>query len=217
MQINSNQPKLFVVSLPRTATTSFCLAMLEQGLKVAHTAYTLKTFNQADVIADTPIFNDYRRLDSLFPNARFIYLERDIQSWLPSIRQLLQRMQTNLQRTDGGFNPILKRCYADVFSQYSLEMLADDAFLIESFNAHQQQVFDYFAERPTDFTRLSPDQANWWQTIESLLDWPLQAAPFPHVNKGGKVTKWNELRHPLKIESTRNGRVDDLDKLLYRL
>ncbi|WP_394174555.1 sulfotransferase [Thalassotalea litorea] len=208
--------KLFVVSLPRTATTSFCLAMLEQGFRVAHTAYILEAFQNAQIIADTPVFNDYIALDNQYPQAKFVYLERDEQQWLASIRQLLSRMQTNLQRPDGGFNPILKRCYHEVFGHFSASDLNCDQYLLDCFTRHQNHLTEYFANRDNDFIRLQPGDNLWWQKVSELIKQPLTNAPFPHVNIGSKVTKWNELKHPLKIDSTRNGRCDDLTQLLYR-
>jgi hypothetical protein len=56
--------KIFIIGLPRSGTTSICSVMLELGYSVAHTAYTQKTFDNAQVIADTPIFADYKQLDS---------------------------------------------------------------------------------------------------------------------------------------------------------
>ena len=69
--------RIFIIGLPRTGTTSVCHAFLQLGFSCAHTAYTKQCFNQAQVIADTPIFNDYEYLDSLYPGAKFIYLERE--------------------------------------------------------------------------------------------------------------------------------------------
>jgi hypothetical protein len=80
--------KIFIIGLPRTGTTSVCAAMLTLGFRVAHTAYTVRAFDEAQVIADTPIFNDYQQLDQAYPKAKFIYLERSLKNWLPSIQQL---------------------------------------------------------------------------------------------------------------------------------
>jgi len=33
-------------------------------------------------------------------------------------------------------------------------------------------------------------------------------AGFEKMNMGGKVTAWNDIKHPLKIESTAKGRID---------
>jgi len=58
-----NKDKIWIIGLPRTATTSVCVAMLDLGYKTAHTSYTKTCFKHAQVIADTPIFCDYQQLD----------------------------------------------------------------------------------------------------------------------------------------------------------
>ena len=35
-------------------------------------------------------------------------------------------------------------------------------------------------------------------------------ADFEKMNMGGKVTAWNDIKHPLKVESTAKGRIDKL-------
>ena len=147
--------KIFIVGLPRTATTSLCAAFLTLGYKTAHTAYTKHCFKQAQVIADTPIFADYKRLDVLYPQAKFIYLERDISQWTKSIKQLLNRMAQNVLRDDGGFNPHIKRAYKEVFAPFNCETINDDNFLTSCYYRHQQEVFQYFHDRTSDFITLN--------------------------------------------------------------
>lgn len=218
----SNNQKIFIIGLPRTATTSVCLAMLELGLKTAHTAYTHKTMAQAQVIADTPIFCDYQQLDKTYDNAKFIYLTRDLSLWLPSIKQLLQRMATNLLRTDGGFNPTIKRCYQQVFSPFTEKNINQDEFLTQCYQHHQQEILHYFKNREHDLLSIEvSDKNSYCALVEFLIknnfisstDTPklsFEHASFEHINRGGKVTAWNKIKHPLKIESTHKGRVDSL-------
>ena len=106
--------KLFIIGLPRTGTTSVRVALLDSGFKVAHTAFTQRTFELAEVFSDTPCYCDYRQLDRLFPNSKFVYLDRDIELWIPSVQMLLTKMQNNLS-TEGHFNPIIKRCFNQTF------------------------------------------------------------------------------------------------------
>ena len=40
------------------------------------------------------------------------------------------------------------------------------------------------------------------------------ASGFEKINIAGKVTAWNEIKHPLKIASTRGGKIDKLDLIL---
>ena len=200
--------KIFVIGLPRTGTTSVCHALLELGLSTAHTAYTKASFEHAQAIADTPIFTDYKMLDKHYPGSKFIYLEREIDVWLPSIRQLLTRMHTNLTRTDGGFNIHIKRCYFDVFSNLSLENISDDSYLADCYKRHLNAAQYYFEKRQADFLSIDIAKAGSYQKVCDFLNIQSDKTDFDKMNMGGKVTAWNDVKHPLKIESTAKGRID---------
>lgn len=205
------QGKIFIIGLPRTSTTSICLAMLELGFKTAHTTFTQVSFQQAQVIADTPIFCDYQTIDAKFPGSKFIYLEREAKLWVPSIKQLLQRMYTNLQREDGGYNPIMKRCYNKVFSPLTLENIESDDFLLDCYNRHYNEVVQYFSGRESDLLSINiSEKASFNKLLAFLGIKPEHSEKndFFKINIAGKVRAWQDIKHPLKIESTTNGRVD---------
>ncbi|TMM42677.1 sulfotransferase [Colwellia ponticola] len=207
--------KIFIIGLPRTATTSVCLAMLEQGFKTAHNAYTQDAFTQAQVLADTPIFCDYQLLDKHFPNSKFIYLTRDPARWIPSIRQLLQRMMVNLQRTDGGFNPYLKRCYNQVFSPLNDDNINSDEFLQQCYQRHQQGIEEYFKKRSQDLLTIDVSEEGSYLRLLAFLNIDSANAReggFKQINIGGKVKAWQDLNNALKVESTNKGKID---KQLY--
>ena len=207
--------KIFIIGLPRTATTSVCLAMLKLGYKTAHNAYTANTFSEAEVIADTPVFCDYAALDKQFPNSKFIYLTRNTDHWLPSIKQLLQRMLVNLQRIDGGFNPHLKRCYKNIFTPLTADNIAQNDFLLQCYQRHQQGVFEYFQTRSADLLTIEVSEPkSYHQLLSFLAISPDQesANGFEKINIGGKVKAWQDINNVLKIESTNKGRID---KILY--
>lgn len=207
--------KIFIIGLPRTATTSVCKAMVELGFTTAHTAYIQKAFEQAQVIADTPIFCDYKLLDTFYPNSKFIHLTRDMNVWVPSIRQLLERMQHNLQRTDGGFNPYLRRCYHTIFSPLTSANIANDDFLIDCYQRHQQDIEAYFKNRPQDLLSIDVSHQNSYQTLLDFVEVKHSTqTDFERVNIGGKVTAWKQVDSENKVESTRRGRIDKLDYLI---
>lgn len=219
---SSLKEKIFIVGLPRTGTTSICSTLLELGYSVAHTAYTQKTFEHADVIADTPIFNDYKLLDKHYPNSHYIYLTRDPKKWVPSIKQLLLRMYENVVRDDGGFNPIIKRCYTDIFSPFTLENINNDDFLLTCYKKHKKSVSDYFDKINKHILFIDIANDNDYTALINFLS--LHAhyvdnnthknkAKFPLLNQGGKVTAWKDIKHVSKIESTKNGRCSTLDHL----
>ena len=207
--------KIFIIGLPRTATTSVCLSLLGLGFKTAHNAYTQHAFTEAKVLADTPIFCDYQTLDKHFPNSKFIYLTREASLWLPSIKQLLQRMIVNLQRSDGGFNPYLKRCYSHVFSPLTADNIEQDEFLFSCYQRHQQGVFDYFHQREQDLLTLDVNDEHSYQALLTFLNVEQpdeNKRGFKPINIGGKVKAWQDINNVLKVESTNKGRID---KILY--
>lgn len=206
--------KIFIIGLPRTGTTSVCHSFLQLGYSCAHTAYTKQCFKDAQVIADTPIFNDYQYLDKAYPGSSFIYLERETSLWLPSIRQLLTRMFKNLTRENGGFNPHIKRCYLNTFSNLNLENLECDDYLRQIYKQHRDEACHYFSARESDSLKIDISESD---SFNSLCDFLKCSAPntmhdFERMNIGGKVTAWNNIKHPLKIASTANGKID---KVLY--
>ncbi|BDF94327.1 MULTISPECIES: sulfotransferase family protein [Pseudoalteromonas] len=207
-----SKTKIFIIGLPRTGTTSVCHAFLQLGFRCAHTAYIQKTFSDAQVIADTPIFNDYQQLDKLYPHAKFIYLERAFDKWLPSIRQLLQRMHKNLTREDGGFNPHIKRCYLNTFGDFSSHDLETDDYLQRCYDEHKDTAQRYFSNRPEDFLSIDIADKHSFAALCAFLQIGTTLTQFEKMNIGGKVTAWNAIKHPLKISSTANGKID---KQLY--
>ncbi|WP_085297785.1 sulfotransferase [Cognaticolwellia mytili] len=212
----TSEEKIFIIGLPRTGTTSVCSAMLTLGFRVAHTAYTDSAFNQAQVIADTPIFNDYQQLDIAYPKAKFIYLERSLASWLPSIQQLLLRMHVNLTRDDGGFNPIIKRCYQATFSPYSLENINSVEFLSHCYQQHQSQAQTYFKNRANDFLSIDISANDSYRKLTQFLaieESLIENSAFEKLNVGGKVTAWKDIKSDLKVDSTNKGRVTKLPYL----
>jgi len=207
--------KIFIIGLPRTATTSVCLAMLELGYYTAHNAYTENSFEKAQVIADTPVFCDYQMLDQQFPNSKFIYLARDLADWLPSIKQLLQRMIVNLQRSDGGFNPHLKRCYNTTFAPLTVENIASDEFLLRCYQQHQQGVIKYFSNRVEDLLTINVNDVDSFTKLLTFLSIEPQTTRcqgFSRINIGGKVKAWQAINNDYKVESTNKGKID---KILY--
>lgn len=192
--------KIFITGLPRTGTTSICVAMLDLGYKVAHTAFTEKSLNEAEVIADTPIFCDYQALHQQHPNAKFIHLTRELDLWVPSIKQLLQRMHKNVTRKDGGFNPSLKRCFTSIFAPLTLENIAKDEFLIDCYNKHLSELNHYFANRSELLLTIDVSNDDSYEKLTNFLGKDVEIKRFEKINIGGKITAWNGIKHENKID-----------------
>src|ERR1700712_3574666 len=129
--------KIFIIGLPRTGTTSVSVALLDYGFKVAHTAYTKRAFELADVISDAPCFSDYEQLDKLFPNSKFVYLDRAVENWVPSIQMLLQKMLPELEPKTGYLNPVLKRSFNKTFALSTTSNPLEKEHLETCYRKHQ--------------------------------------------------------------------------------
>jgi len=198
--------KIFVIGLPRTGTTSVCAALLDMGFKVAHTAFTREAVEQAQVIADTPAFSEFSQLHTLFPKARFIYLQRDLKLWLPSIQTLLEKMSRAIQRGDGVINPLLERCFAQVFGPFGAARFHDDQYLAACYQRHFELVRNYFSTQTHTLLSLDVSETDSVKKLADFMSVELaRGCKFPRLNSNGKITAWKDIRHPLKIDSNASG------------
>lgn len=199
--------KIFVIGLPRTGTTSVCAALLNMGFKVAHTAFTQEAVERAEVIADTPAFCDFPQLHALFPSAKFVYLQRDLNQWLPSVKILLEKMSQARARGDGVINPVLARCFEQVFGSLDAVCLADDLHLIDCYQRHRYGVLQYFSTQADKLLTLDIGETGSLQSLADFLSVKLDgSSEFPWLNVNGKITAWKDIRHPLKINSNASGK-----------
>lgn len=198
--------KIIIIGLPRTGTTSVSVALLEQGLKVAHMAFTKAAFMQADAISDAPCFSDFKQLDELFPGAKFIYLDRELDSWVLSMQMLLSRMLPHLDDKTGRFHPIMKRSFRHCFGVGEVQDPQDEQHLIDCYQRHKTEVVNYFAGRH-DLLCIDISQQG---ALGQLLAFMGLAATenqqnFPKLNVGRNVASWDEYKHPNKISANASG------------
>ncbi|CAM3221737.1 sulfotransferase [Shewanella pealeana] len=197
--------KVFIIGLPRTGTTSISVAMLDYGFKVAHTAYTQQAFNLADIVSDAPCFSDYQQLDKLFPDAKFVYLERELSLWIPSMQMLINKMKVELDLKTGTFNPVLKRSFNHTFMLDKTDNPDEPAHLEKCYLDHKQQVLHYFADRD-DFIRINISHEESLGQLLTFLGLEVDGSPqFPHLNIGRNVACWEEHKHPNKVNANSIG------------
>tara|TARA_R110001599_G_scaffold394_2_gene1768 strand:- start:22 stop:651 length:630 start_codon:yes stop_codon:yes gene_type:complete len=198
--------KLFIIGLPRTGTTSISVALLEQGFKVAHTAYTKHAFELADVISDAPCFSDYPQLDLLFPDSKFVYLDRALELWTPSMQMLLKKMHPQLQPKTGYLNPVLKRSFEQTFDLSNTSSPFSEQHLAGCYQRHQKAVFNYFSGRD-NFLSININHPDSFNSLCQFLDLKKEShTSFPHLNIGKQVDSWKELKHPNKINPNSAGK-----------
>jgi len=197
--------KLFIIGLPRTGTTSISVALLEHNFMVAHTAFTKRAFELADVVSDAPCFSDYKELDKIFPGSKFAYLDRDLDQWIPSIQMLLKKMEVRLDPITGVFSPVLKRSFNETFALTTTDNPHSSEHLETCYLKHKAEVFDYFSGRE-DFISINLSHGDSLSALLSFLDITVKEnKQFPHLNIGRHVAGWKEFKHPNKVNANSAG------------
>ncbi|MFL0809737.1 MAG: hypothetical protein K6L76_04925 [Agarilytica sp.] len=182
--------------------------LLDQGFTVAHTAFSDMVFEQADVIADTPVFVDFPVLLERWPEAKFVYLERPIREWLPSIRRLLGSMRKQWVRDQGVFEPEIRRCFITAFPGFYSLTEFSDSYLRDCYVKHKASVRSTFDSKPNQILYVDISEKG---AAASLRNFCLggnasdgknsEEIALPHVNKGRRITYWEDVAHPNKIDS----------------
>ncbi len=195
--------KLFIIGLPRTGTTSICAALLDHDLKVAHTALTKQAFELADVVADTPCFCDYQQLDQMFPDSKFVYLQRNLAHWIPSIQMLLTKIMNHIQQGQ-HLHPLIQRCFDACFGILSAANPLDATHLAQCYATHQQHIKNHFTQR-NQLLSIDISDKNSWHQLLKFLGKPEDHKRFPHINSSRMITAWKDIKHPNKVNSNAIG------------
>ena len=129
--------KIFAIGLNKTGTTSLHRIFQDLGCRSYHGTKWRETsrptiYRFYDAFCDG-IPNDFRRLDAMFPNARFILQVRDLDAWLDSRLEHIRRLPKGKVRD----------------TEWTATESALEAW-IQKWNAHHLAVLSHFRNRPDD-------------------------------------------------------------------
>ena len=124
-----------------------------------------------DSFEDWPWPLAYKELDKKFPNSKFILtIRKDNQTWLKSLKKHVEK---------GNFQPGDRK----LIYGYATPHKNEKKFL-QYYNSHNNEVKNYFKNRPKDFTVLCWEKRNQWKELCKFLNKEIPKIPFPHKNKG---------------------------------
>ena len=174
--------KVFGIGLNKTGTKTLGSCMKQLGYK--HTSYNLKLLyeykknnfenifnyiNSFDSFEDWPWPLIYKELEKRYPLAKFILTLRESpEKWFESL--------CNHAKITG---PTEARKIA-----YGHYMPHDNKKNhIDQYNAHYQNVLDYFSNKSNKLLVVCWEKGDGWQSICDFLDVPKPQNKFPHKNK----------------------------------
>jgi hypothetical protein len=145
-----------------------------------------------DGAKDTPWFLVFKELDEIYPGAKFIFTYRDEESWYKSAR--------------GRFGS-LRRVQKEIIYGKGKGLMEDKEHSIKQYQKHNNEVLEYFKDRPNDLLKIDITKGVGWEEICHFLGVEIPAVDFPYSNKSdfkkgyykpGFKSKFRFYRHKYK-------------------
>lgn len=186
-----NARKILVIGFQKTGTTTMTAALRALGFSVAQASQAVnlalrgdkltpeqidetvrriafEVADKADAVQDSPYPLLFKELDARYPGSKFIYLDRDPDSWVKSV----------VGHFGAGGNGLRDWIYGKARPKGNEEVYR------RRFVDHRDEVRAYFKDRPDDILIMDLAAGDGWLKLVPFLgaDFPM---PFPHRNKRG--------------------------------
>lgn len=175
--------KIFGIGFHKTGTTSLANALYILGFYVAGYFGTHKpniqkvVYEEARMLADrydggqdTPWPVIYKELDQWYPGSKFILTIRPTESWINSV----------LTHFKSHYIPAHQWIYG------VRSAVGNEAAYIKRYEQHNQEVIDYFKNRPNDFICMDITAGDGWEKLCPFLGVEIPELSFPTQNRAGQ-------------------------------
>jgi Sulfotransferase domain len=187
------QEKIFGVGLSKTGTTSLASALAILGFGTLHFRNPLTgmlisadDIDIFDAATDTPVCINLEKYFYMYPNSKFIYTTRSIESWKASFA-------THLQRAWGmsDFTTIKNlTVQSDMFSfgvqfaEVNMALYFNHSDYYSAYRTHDRRVRSFFRDKPKErFLEFDIMGGDSWPQLCPFLGCPVPSLPFPWENK----------------------------------
>ena len=187
-----HRPKVFGIGLSKTGTTSLARALEVLGFATAdfinpcsEELLRERDIPLFDALTDTPIACQFEALYARYPDARFIYTKRPLESWETSFDNYFRHSLNlasfaDMDRIING-SPQIK--HGDPFRDIFNRLYVPYATPREAYLAHEKRVLSFFAERPqAQFLELDIFAGEGFPELARFLGVAAPDAPFPREN-----------------------------------
>jgi hypothetical protein len=186
------KPKIFGIGLSKTGTSTLAAALAALGLPTLHwrNPLTLELISDDDLhhfsaFTDTTVCLAFEKYYYLFPNSKFIYTTRPIETWLTSIRRHWERIGLS------GFEAIKEALalpdsmhYGIALRNLNQALYFNYADFTEAFHAHDRRVRRFFEDKPKDrFLEFDVFRGHGWPELCALIGAEIPAIDFPWANR----------------------------------
>lgn len=180
--------RIFGIGMHKTATTSLHHALKILGFDSAHwmSAHWAKacwdemktwgkshTVEQHYAMCDLPFTLLYKELDKEYPGSKFILTVRNPNKWLRSVERHWNPDHNKFRHT-WNHDPFTHRVHKLLYGQKGFD---PDIFL-RRYLQHNDEVIEYFEDRPNDLLVINMDHPTW-EPLCTFLDRPIPDTEYP--------------------------------------
>jgi hypothetical protein len=184
-------PKVFVIGLSRTGTSSMDTALGMLGFSHLHwlNDLTMDLIRPADLFlfdafSDVGVVADFEGLERRFPNAKFVMTTRPLESWEVSVERHFSR-NAGAVSPSGLIDSQLARTFRGMKGMIESAVYGHHETWADAYLAHERRVAEYFSGSRSDrLLRFDATAGDGWASLCRFLDRPVPDAPYPHLNHG---------------------------------
>jgi tetratricopeptide (TPR) repeat protein len=185
--------KIFGIGLTKTGTTSLSAALTELGIDTAHylNPLTHQLISDVDLYmfgacTDISAAQEFEKLYYQYPNARFIWTRRPLESWH---RSFFERHPYSA----GGLEALRSAYDGDTclhgFSAAALRfgIYLNAASLEDAYRFYDERVAHFFSDKPVEkLLELNLFSGQGWPELCGFLGCPRPSQPFPWLNRANR-------------------------------
>lgn len=168
------------LGLPKTGTTSLAIAARTLGYRPSKSIDYLEQLDHPEVnfFCELGPEIDLRELKEKYPDTKYIYTHRDLNSWLDSAERYLAKRKAE---QGGKLGKISQRRNPIAYGRLDFERGAWEA----RWHKHGQEVKTLFTNYNMDnFLPLNICDGEGWEKLCPFLDKPIPIdVKFPHLNR----------------------------------
>ncbi|MFK5922829.1 MAG: sulfotransferase [Verrucomicrobiota bacterium] len=185
--------KVFVIGLSKTGTSSLSTALDILGFSTVHFVNPLTReiisyddFHLFDAFADTPVSFQFEEIFEQYPDAKFVYTKRPIQSWVASFTK---HFANNLDAPD--WDALQARInhpegcrHGEIYRAIHNNLYCEHADAMEAYQHHDKRVNLFFqGERCDQLLKFDIFSGDGWSKLCDFVGKPVPSSPFPWKNK----------------------------------
>ena len=216
--VANRTPKVFCISMQKTGTTSVGQFFQDFGFKRAgwpacrrgnwrelwyegdyESLFRSSDFRSANVYEDSPWFypNFYRVLYHRFPEAKFVLMERDPNTWWASMKNQCQgdilglnRIHSKVYRRESEFfelideGSITDEMWTSIRDEKKMSLVGHESHYKKVYKIHSKEVKSFFQNKSADVLHVGNlEDPNKWKKLGNFLSINVPSGYECHKNK----------------------------------